>query len=74
MEQLKQILMEINDQIDYAVETELLSAGLLDSVQLVELVAALEEEYGIEIPLDEIEPDNFDSIEAIFNMIQRVKQ
>lgn len=74
MEQLKQILMEINDQIDYAAETELLSAGLLDSVQLVELVAALEEEYGIEIPLDEIEPDNFDSIEAIFNMIQRVKQ
>lgn len=73
MEHLRKILTQINDHVDFEREKEILSAGLLDSVELVEIIAAIEEEYGIEIPLDDIEPENFDSLEKIFELIQRLK-
>ena len=74
MERIKEILLEVNDNIDYENESALISNGILDSVELVELVMKLEEEYGIEIPFDEISPDNFDSMEGIFHMIQRIRE
>lgn len=74
MERIKEILIEVNDNIDYENESALISNGILDSVELVELVMKLEEEYGIEIPFDEISPDNFDSMEDVFHMIQRIRE
>lgn len=47
--------------------------GLIDSVDLVELVAKLEEIFDIDISLDEIIPENFDSAENIWDMIKRLK-
>ena len=45
-----------------------------DSLDLFELVSALEEEYDIEIPSEEMEPENFNSVKAIYEMIQRLKE
>ena len=74
MERIEELLLELNDNIDYKNENALISNGVLDSVELVELVTKLEEEYEILIPLDEISPDNFDSIENILHMIQRIRE
>lgn len=71
MEELKRILEGIKEQVDYEKETELLTAGILDSVELVELIAAIEEKFQVEVPLDDMTPENFDSITAIWDMIQR---
>lgn len=72
MEELKRILEGIKEQVDYEKETELLTAGILDSVELVELIAAIEEKFQVEVPLDDMTPENFDSITAIWDMIQRL--
>lgn len=48
-----------------SIDTDLMEAGLLDSLTLVELMTSLEEEFGITISFDEIELDNFRSVERI---------
>jgi acyl carrier protein len=46
-------------------DESLLEAGLLDSVAMVDLVAHLEQTYGIRVDEDDMTPENFDSISAI---------
>ena len=68
MEELLKIIKNVNDQIE--VDTEnIMTDGILDSVELVELISLIEEHYKIEIDLDDIEPDNFDSCKKIINFI-----
>jgi len=43
----------------------LLQSLLLDSIALVDLLVAIEEEFGINIPTAEINPDNFDTIDRM---------
>jgi len=46
-------------------ETDLLETGVLDSLGFVELVFYLEKEFGAKITLDQVEIDNFRSVERI---------
>jgi acyl carrier protein len=48
-----------------SVDTDLMVSGLLDSLTLVKLIVALEEEFGIGLPLDEIDLDDFRTIARI---------
>lgn len=48
-----------------APETDLIDAGLIDSVALVELITEIEQELGIQLPLDEFDLDRFRSAEQI---------
>lgn len=73
MEDLFHVLIQFNDNIDYKNETALLTDGIIDSVGLVELVTELEKSFFIDIPLEEIIPENFDSIENIWSMIERLR-
>lgn len=68
MEELLKIIKNVNDQVE--VDTEnIMTDGILDSVELVELISLIEEHYKIEIDLDDIDPDNFDSCKKIINYI-----
>ena len=73
MEELLEILKEINSDIDYKNETSLIDDGLLDSLDVVALVSELNDHYNIEIGLDELVPENFNSAEAILSLIERMK-
>ena len=46
-------------------DTDLIETGLLDSLALVSLLAELEQALGVELPLDELEVDDFRSVERI---------
>jgi acyl carrier protein len=46
-------------------DTDVIDTGLLDSLALVELLAAIEEEFGIELPLDGLEVESFRSVDTI---------
>lgn len=52
--------------IDLTDQTPLLATGLLSSLDIVELVLFLEELRGEEIDTDQIEPDVFASVDAIW--------
>jgi D-alanine--poly(phosphoribitol) ligase subunit 2 len=46
-------------------DTDLIETGLLDSLALVSLLAELEQALGVELPLDELEVDDFRSVDRI---------
>mgnify|MGYP000722281695 CR=1 FL=1 len=48
---------------------DLIDGGLLDSLALVELLAAIETEFGIEIPLDELDLDRIRTLESLTELV-----
>lgn len=74
MEQLLEILNGINPGIDYETETKLIDGGLLDSFSILSLIPELEEAFDVEITPGEMVPTNFNSADAIWNMINRLKE
>ena len=53
-------------------DTELLDSGLLDSVQIIELVSFVEDHFNVKIDIADIVPENFGSIAKILTMIERL--
>lgn len=51
--------------------TSLLERGLLDSMALVKLITFLEERFGVELSDDEFDPDHFETLSAIRDLIER---
>lgn len=74
MDRILEILREIDDSIDYENEKELIDARLLDSFGVITLVAELEEEFGITIDAAEMLPENFNSAEALWEMVKRLQE
>lgn len=72
MDRLIEILEEIKEDIDYENETSLIDDELLDSFDILQIISALDEEYDISIPASMIIPDNFNSAEALWNMVQEL--
>lgn len=60
-----------NDGDDLGSDTSLLKRGVIDSTGVLELVAFVEERYGITVADDELVPDNLDSISRISDFITR---
>lgn len=54
-----------------AVDEDLVDTGILDSLIFVQLVFFIENEYGLEVSVEELEIDNFRTIEQIGKFINR---
>lgn len=50
-------------------ETRLLENGMLDSLQLMDLVFHMEEVYGVPVPLENLTPENFATPMTIAAMV-----
>ena len=72
-EQVMNILKEIKPTKDLTTVTDIIEGGYLDSFELMSLIAQLGDDFGIEIDVDEIMPENFNSIDAIAAMVERLK-
>lgn len=73
MDKLLDVLKSIKDDVDYENCETLIDAKVFDSIELIELVAQIEETFDIEIEPDEISPENFNSLSALWTMIERLK-
>ncbi len=73
MEELLKILREIKPGCDFEGRVDLASSGELDSYDIVSLVSELEEKFDIDIPVEKIIPESFDSVEAIQKLIDSLK-
>ncbi len=52
-------------------ETDLMEAGVLDSTKFMEMVAFVEEAFGIEVEDEDLTPDNFGSIARMTGFVER---
>lgn len=74
MEELLEILTDIQPDVDFETAEHLIDDHLLDSLSIISLIAELEDTFDITIPAVEIIPDNFNSAEAMMEMIQRLQE
>lgn len=73
-EQLMNILEELKPAVDFETETKLIEDGVLDSFDMVSLIGELNDAFDIEISFDDIEPENFNSADAILSLIKRLAE
>ncbi|MCD8241624.1 MAG: phosphopantetheine-binding protein [Lachnospiraceae bacterium] len=74
MKELMELLAELKPEIDFETEKELIDGGALSSFDVITLIAELEERYEVEIPAEEIVPENFNSAMGIWKLIEQLKE
>jgi len=74
MERLIEILEDINPDVDYKECTTLMEDGYLTSFDMVVLVVEIEESFGVKIPVENINPDYFNSVQDIYELIRKLKE
>ncbi|MDD6439023.1 MAG: acyl carrier protein [Lachnospiraceae bacterium] len=67
------ILKSMDDSVDYASETNLIDDKVIDSLTLTALISELESEFNIEIDMDDIVPENFNSVDAMTELVERLQ-
>lgn len=65
------LLQTINDDITADSNIDLLTNGIIDSFDVVNIVAGLEEKFKIEIEAEDIVPEHFATISAIVNLVEK---
>ena len=71
-DQIIEILEDINPDADYETCTTLIDDRYLDSLSMVSLVAELEDTFDITIPAVEVTANNFNSVDAITKLVERL--
>lgn len=74
MEKLLEILQNIRPDVDFKNEKSLIDDGILDSFDVVSIISELDDEFGVQVRIAELDPENFNSVEAIWNLIQTLKK
>jgi len=73
MDKLLEILQGIRPDVDFENETELIDEGILDSFDVVSIISEIDDVFGVQIRINELEPENFNSAEAIWSLIEKLK-
>ena len=72
MDELLEILNEVKPGVDFENDTDLIGHSVLDSITMVTLVMELNDAFDIEITPVDIVPENFKTVQTIYDMIQRL--
>lgn len=72
MEKLLEILAELHPDVDFETEGRLIDDKILDSFDIVTIVAEIDAEFDVAIPAEELLPENFNSAKALWALIERL--
>lgn len=72
MDEILEILNGLGLDADFENCTALVDDGILESLDIVTIIAELSDAFDITIPARDIVPENFNSAEAILNMVNRL--
>lgn len=74
MDEIMKILQEIDPYEDFDVNTLLLEEGILDSLSLMYLINEIESLFHINIPVEQIVEENFETVTRIYEFINTLKE
>ena len=74
MEELLKLLSEVRPDVDFQKEKKLIDDEILDSFDIIAIENEIDEAFGIEIDMDDLEPENFNTVEAIYELICKLQQ
>ena len=72
-EKIIEILKEIKPNKSLENVTDIVEGGYLDSFEIMNLIMLMTENFGVEIGFEEIVPENFNSIDVMVAMVERLK-
>ena len=71
MEKLLNILSNIRPDVDFIHEEKLITDGVLDSVDILNIITSVNDAYSINLPILDIEPENFENLQALNSFISK---
>jgi len=69
MNELIEILRTMHPEVDFETTVGLVDDGILDSFDIITLIAEINEQFDVAIPADKIVPENFNSAQALMALI-----
>ncbi len=72
-EKIVKILSGLRPEFDFTENVDFIEEGMLDSFDIVSLINELDKEFNIVVPGEEVVPENFSSLEAICQLIGKLK-
>ena len=73
MEELLRILSDLHPDVDFETEENLIDDMILDSLDIVNLITEISEEFDVNITAKDIVPENFNSAKALYALIQKLE-
>lgn len=73
MEKLLEILENIKPGVDFKNSKNMIEEGLIDSFDIVTIIANINTEFDIEFGVTEVIPENFATVDALYETIERIK-
>lgn len=73
MEELLNILTELHPDVDFETCTTLIDDQILDSFDIVTLVAEIADTFDVSIPAEALIPENFNSAKALYALIEQLQ-
>lgn len=67
------MLKKIKPNVDFENEDALVDDGILESLDIITIIAEIADKYDVIIPSDEITSDNFNSAEALCELVEDLK-
>lgn len=74
MDELLKILKKVKAGVDYVSEKKLVTDGWLDSLDVMTIVTEICDEFDVDVLPTDIVPENFESMEAIWQLIERLQE
>ena len=74
MDKLIEILSSIHPDVDFENTVDLIDDGILDSLDIVTIVTEINDVFDVTIPAEEIVPENFNSAEALYALIEKLDE
>ena len=72
-EQILELLTEIRPDVDFENEKKLIDDSILDSFDIIAIVSEFNDTFNIEIDVEDLEPDNFNTVEAMEELITKLQ-
>lgn len=73
MEKLLEILSGLNGDVDFTTAEGIIDNELIDSIDITSLISDIEDTFSIEIDMEEIVPENFNTVDAMWKLIQKLQ-
>lgn len=72
-EQVLEVLKSVRPDINFEFAEKLIDDGVLDSFDIISIVSDLNEKFDIDITADELEPENFNTLDAIVSLVESLQ-
>ena len=73
MNELIEILENLHPEVDFETCTTLIDDKILDSFDIISVISEINEEFDVVIPAEEIIPENFNSAQALYDLVTRLE-